>query len=200
MAMQLGTTLKAFISENKDLFTLNNMQALFNAYAEFIYDSNGGDDTHSKEDDLLLFLLTGYSLSDILSRMVRIPKEMFLWYEGPLVIPENIKLIQEEAFFESDITSVKLPESLKEVSNSCFRECYKLMEVEFGYNLKRIGEEAFCDCILKEIKIPKSVTTIGAAAFGSCPITKVTIPWGFKDWLENIFDEKTVSTAEFTFI
>ena len=50
----------------------------------------------------------------------------------------------EAAFENTDITSIKLPNT-KEITNSLFKGCRKLKEVQFG-KVEKIGDNAFYNC------------------------------------------------------
>ena len=53
----------------------------------------------------------------------------YLGSEKDIVIPEGVTRIAKYAFYGDDIISVTLPESLTEIGNSAFGNCYKLKEV-----------------------------------------------------------------------
>lgn len=62
---------------------------------------------------------------------------------GALVIPEGIEIIAENAFKDSLITSIKLPNSLSRIENAAFYNTPELISVEFGIGLNYIGSLAF---------------------------------------------------------
>ena len=84
------------------------------------------------------------------------------------------------AFYDSNITSVVIPDTVTSIGNYAFSSCYSLASVNFGNNshLTIIGEHAFSSCIsLTSITIPSSVTSIGEYAFQRCiSLTSITIP------------------------
>ena len=53
----------------------------------------------------------------------------YLGSEKDIVIPEGVTRIAKYAFYEDDIVSVTLPESLTTIGNSAFSGCYNLKEV-----------------------------------------------------------------------
>ncbi len=68
-----------------------------------------------------------------------------------------------------EITSVKMPESVKTIGDYAFSGCDNLQEVEFSSSLQVIGDYAFEKCTyLSEIKLPSSVTQIGMGVFSGC--------------------------------
>ncbi len=84
------------------------------------------------------------------------------------------------AFYDSNITSVVIPDTVTSIGNYAFSSCYSLASVNFGNNshLTIIGEHAFDSCIsLTSITIPERVTSIGDWTFNNCrSLTSITIP------------------------
>ncbi len=84
-----------------------------------------------------------------------------------IIIPENVTKINDYAFNQFSINSVKLHDGVKSIGKSAFRKCLNLSSVELGRGLESVGEQAFYDCEnLKTVKIDKNVTDIGVRAFG----------------------------------
>ena len=83
-------------------------------------------------------------------------------------------------FVESRIVEIHIPDSVRELSDSCFKGCRNLRRVIFGpsSSLARIGVEAFgpercgsfraVTCGLVEIAIPDSVRELGNGCFKGC--------------------------------
>lgn len=99
-------------------------------------------------------------------------------YEGDeVVIPEKIgeytvTAIAKKAFYLSNIKTVSIPETVIEIGERAFADCYNL-EYVIGLDtssfLESIGNGAFFACrSLQEITIPSTVTYIGIEAFGYC--------------------------------
>lgn len=87
---------------------------------------------------------------------------------GPLVIPEGITEIADNAFQLTDITNVKLPSTLETIGNFAFDQCASLKYLDLG-GAVTIGEAAFGSCgSLVSVVIPDSVTTIELSAFSFC--------------------------------
>ena len=75
------------------------------------------------------------------------------------------------AFYNSNITSVVIPDTVTSIGYYAFQNCRSLTSVNFGENsqLTRIGTSAFHSCYsLTSITIPSSVTSIGSYAFSYC--------------------------------
>lgn len=83
-------------------------------------------------------------------------------------IPDNITKINNYAFSESDITSIKLKSSVKTISPYAFYKS-KLEYIEGWDYVESIGDFAFDYCeSLGEISLPSNLTNIGSYAFRNC--------------------------------
>ena len=84
-----------------------------------------------------------------------------------IVIPADVTAINDNAFNQFSISSVKLHDGVKTIGKAAFKKCVNLTSVELGNGLKGVGDEAFYDCEnLKSVRIGECVTDIGARAFG----------------------------------
>ena len=61
-------------------------------------------------------------------------------------IGNGVTSIGYGAFWGSGLTSVNIPDSVTEISDSAFRECDNLEEITIGSNVKTIGRDAFNYC------------------------------------------------------
>ena len=110
---------------------------------------------------------------------------------GDIKIPEGVKFIVEYAFFESEISSVTLPSTLKQIFLNAFRYS-KLSKIDFGTGIKSTGSyegNSFGDCYnLKEIEIPANITNIAKSTFYNCSnLEKVVLHEGLKSINERAF-------------
>ena len=92
--------------------------------------------------------------------------------KGNLVIPNTVKSISGRAFGDlmfgecAEITSVTIPNSVRDIGEMAFASCSKLTDVKIGDSVTSIGDYAFSYCYaLEKVTIPKSVTSIGKKAF-----------------------------------
>lgn len=91
-----------------------------------------------------------------------------------IIIPKDynglpVTKIERNAFFRTNITSVKIPSNITEIGTVAFYSCAELKSVDIAYGVTKIGNGAFLRCQkLEEITIPDSVTEIGTMAFYFC--------------------------------
>ena len=109
-------------------------------------------------------------------------------YSGDIIIPSKVEYngrgytvttIGNSAFDNSSITSIYIPETVKDIEYDAFKRSYSLTSVTIaGNKLSSIGNSAFSLCrSLTSITIPNSVTSIGDYAFYECTsLTSITIP------------------------
>ena len=91
--------------------------------------------------------------------------------------PSQLRYIGERAFGRTALTSVILPEYVREIPDYAFAECRSLTSITISDSVTSIGRDAFYKCSsLIIITIPNSVTSIGYEAFGYCTsLANVTI-------------------------
>jgi hypothetical protein len=97
-----------------------------------------------------------------------------------LVIPATlggnaVTSIGDAAFYDKDLTSATIPNSVTTIGASAFHNNLALTSVTIGYSVTSIGGWAFYDNDLTTVTIPNSVTTIGDLAFYGNALTSVTI-------------------------
>ena len=105
-------------------------------------------------------------------------------------IPEGIVSIEDKAFRNTDIVSVKLPLSLRNFGTA-FEGCYKLKNIVVPPSVTEIKGWAFCDCSnLSEIVLPEGLKLIGNDAFKKCKkLRTITIPESVKKIGDEAFSE-----------
>ena len=107
----------------------------------------------------------------------------------------HITEIGADCFRDCDlITTVILPESVRQIKNSAFNTCEDLHYVYIPENVDFIGEKAFIGCDeLSYIKIPDSCSSIGRYAFEYCPRLYISIPKKLSDFAKE-YDMKPMKT------
>lgn len=95
------------------------------------------------------------------------------------------------------LTSISLPESLKELPVSAFNGCSKLASVQFSSKLEAIGNTAFSGCtVLASITLPATLKTFGTGIFTNCSsLTSVELPEGITEITGSMFSGCTKLTS-----
>ena len=119
---------------------------------------------------------------------------------GRIVLPENLKSLQANAFENSAITevvfrgtpttiggsvfagasqlvSIVIPEGVTQITSSMFKNCTALQSVTLPSTLTSIASYAFMGCTaLKTITLPEGLLEISMQAFSTSGITSIVIP------------------------
>ena len=94
-----------------------------------------------------------------------------------LVLPETTPKSKEYEIYQwafacyTKITSITIPDSVRNIGDDAFYNCINLKTFTFAENSQcsNIGKDAFYGCTgLTSITIPDSVTSIGSSAFNNC--------------------------------
>lgn len=87
-----------------------------------------------------------------------------------LTFPEHLRDLQESAFQCCDrIVTVELPKGIAEIKATTFEGCRNLSEVRFEHHINDVGNYAFSDCTkLKHFPFDLVDNEIGDAAFLNC--------------------------------
>lgn len=97
-----------------------------------------------------------------------------------VVFGEGVERIPARSFFEyrpqNTLTSVTLSDSIEEIGEYAFYECFALKSIDLPENLKTIGRGAFIGSGLESITLPEGLQSIGNEAFSDCGLTEITIP------------------------
>ena len=97
----------------------------------------------------------------------------YIGEETDVVIPERLRgkkvvSIDDNAFSNSQITSVKIGDNVLSVGINAFQNCKKLEKVDMGKALKSIGNGAFSNCTeLTEVIFSESLENLGHVIFGN---------------------------------
>ncbi len=105
-----------------------------------------------------------------------------------VTIPDSVKEISWRAFYKcKSLTTISIPSSVVLIDDSAF-EATSLNTLELREGLRAIGENAFRECGITELSIPNSVTTIERDAFCDCKeLKKVVIGSGLTSIERGIF-------------
>ena len=93
------------------------------------------------------------------------------------IFPHTVRVVGNNAFLYSKITSVALPNSVTTVGDNAFRSCSALVNVSLGQSLKVVGQSAFMFCEkMKMLVLPNTLNVIGERGFGRCKsLSDITI-------------------------
>ena len=127
-------------------------------------------------------------------------------YSGDIIIPAkveyenkeyNVTTIGDKAFMDGTITSVFLPNSIKDIGKEAFYNCGYLTSVNIPNSVTTIGEKSFAWCTnLTSVFIPNSVANLGSYAFSGCiRLCAANIPNSISTINNGVFDECSSLTA-----
>ena len=93
-------------------------------------------------------------------------------------IPDGITVVGNSAFYMSSLTSVTIPDSVKEFEDFAFSSNENLVSINIPAGVTAIPPGAFEYCIaIEDITLPDSITSIGDYAFYGCEsLESITIP------------------------
>lgn len=138
------------------------VSALSSSESEFTYEELNGS----------YVTVTGYTGS---AKDISIPS----YIDGFIV-----QKISDNAFEESEIQSIEIPDCVVAIGSVAFKQCTSLKKIVFGTGIETIGGSAFEGCTaLEEIDFPAGLKSIGNYAFYNCTgLTEIVLP----DSVENI--------------
>ena len=108
--------------------------------------------------------LSGTNIKEITipSSVKIIPSYAFPSTITEVVLPEGLERIEEWAFLDcSNITSVKLPSTIKFLGSRCFEGC-PITSIELPEGIEELESSCFYGTKIEELYIPKSVKKLGS--------------------------------------
>ena len=104
-------------------------------------------------------------------------------------LPNSMKEIDEQAFFESNITTVNFSNGLELIDAYAFSGCKNLTSINLPNGLKTVGFSAFRSCKnLTSINLPDGLLSIGKNAFAGCEnLISINLPYGIRGVGEDAF-------------
>lgn len=99
-----------------------------------------------------------------------------------IALPDSVTEIERNAFFETGLRNIQLPEKLTLIGAYAFCNCKNLEQVQLPSQLKELGNGAFSSCEnLAQIQLPSQLNKLGTDAFRDCTsLDKIDIPAGLK--------------------
>ncbi|MDR1231993.1 MAG: leucine-rich repeat domain-containing protein [Spirochaetaceae bacterium] len=124
--------------------------------------------------------------------------------DASLVIPPylyglKVTKLGNSAFQDKKgITSVTVPNTVKEIGFQCFSSCRNLATVTLGDGVEVIGESAFSSCKkLTSVTLGKRVREIGIRAFHYCEkLAEITLPASLKKIDGEAFDNTALTVLD----
>ena len=93
-----------------------------------------------------------------------------------------------EAINNGGMTSVVLPDSIRNVGRYALAYCYSLNDISIGNAVTNIGAAAFENCSFSVIDLPSGLASVGEAAFWNCyNLEQVLIPASLRSIGEGAF-------------
>lgn len=150
--------------------TWNGKTAFFGSKLK-VYELEGENEFYTTIDGVL-YIKTSWGL-----RLKSLPAA----FEGHFQIPDGVYEISKMSCMGcTELTSVFVPESVKNICDDAFRECTKLEQVEFDGRLESIGMYSFYNCAsLKEIDCI-GVQKINETAFRGISGLKLNLPYALE--------------------
>ncbi|MBD5258504.1 MAG: leucine-rich repeat protein [Barnesiella sp.] len=92
--------------------------------------------------------------------------------------PSALVSLGEKAFYNSRITTVELPATVKSIGSNVFEGCKSLTSADLSKTaITNIGNYTFSNCSkLTSVLLPKNITTIGIYAFQGTALPSFTMP------------------------
>ena len=85
-----------------------------------------------------------------------------------MTLPSSLKEIGDNAFSNSKITTIIIPEGVTKIGSYCFYNCSELTNITLPSTLNEIGDGAFSNTKITTIIIPEGITKIGNNCFYGC--------------------------------
>lgn len=132
---------------------------------------------------------------DLPEYLIKIDDEAF--YQSGLesvVIPQGTQEIGASAFQEcGSLKTVDIPDSVTYMGEKCFYGCGDLQNVRMSENVKIIPSDAFYNCVsLNEINIPSATEEIKSRAFYNCRgLKRIVLPEALKTIGESAYEKCT---------
>ena len=96
-----------------------------------------------------------------------------------LTLPNQLEIIEANAFFSAKINSLIIPDSTIVIGDSAFENA-NILNLTIGNSLISIGDYAFQDSTMGDLSIPNSVVNIGESAFQNAKIKKLRLDLNVK--------------------
>ena len=110
-----------------------------------------------------------------------------------VTIPDSLKDLKQGTFYNNKLKTVKIPDGVKTLEYNVFAN-NELTSVELPDSLGTIGDYAFKNNQLKAITLPSSVKVIGHHAFENNQLEEIIIPNTVRDIHEEVFIRNKITS------
>ena len=104
-----------------------------------------------------------------------------------LTLPNQLEVIEANAFFSAKINSLIIPDNTVAIGDSAFTEA-NILSLTLGNSVISIGDNAFSHSSMGDLSIPNSVVNIGDFAFQHALIKKLRLDLNVKTIGNNAFE------------
>ena len=119
------------------------------------------------------------------SKLKELPKRFIAETESlrELSVPTGVIVIDKEAFSDSYVEKILLPDTVENIKRKAFKDASGLQEIKISNNVTYIRDETFKNCEqLKTVRFGTKVAVIGEAAFSKCKkLANISFPASLKD-------------------
>lgn len=105
-------------------------------------------------------------------------------------IPDGIKGVGDNAFFDSVISYVHFPQSCISIGKTAFSGCDNLQSIELPETLTSIDDRAFSGCPIIHFYIPETVSHIGYNPFSECMFIDVSPESNYYATIDGVLFDK----------
>lgn len=116
--------------------------------------------------------------------------------KGEFIVPDEVEIIDFDAFKGSSLTKITLSDNLTEISDYAFEDA-KLTEIIIPSSVKKIGFAAFKNSGLKSITINEGVEFIDSKAFYCESLKELYLPDSLEKCGSNLINDNTSVSASF---
>ncbi len=96
---------------------------------------------------------------------------------GEYQVPASVCVIDAYAFANCDVSRVSMSDTVCEIGEGAFRDCYSLTGIDLSSKLTEMGSYLFTNAkLLTDIDIPQDVTKIRSGAFAGTGLTAIELP------------------------
>ena len=104
-----------------------------------------------------------------------------------VTIPSSTKVIDQRAFYESQVVSVYIPSSVTTIGKEAFYSCKNIKSLAIPNSVQTIGDDAFMESGIMTISLPNSISVLNTGLFFGSAITSITIPGSVLSIKNNAF-------------